>query len=198
LAVDDRETEEWRQVKVTLQVSYQRRKPATENGTEEVEETSADQYRLRARIDVHKDDVQKIVPIPKEKELINLAVLTGRQMSSPLRVLMVSQAGEVADVTLRSSCSSDDDTALKVASSCTSVYADGSETRGALAAEVTAKYGSSEGVTRVTVWMPELPLDVELEDDRLALINGWKVPRDNDDNTLKMASNEVNEDEVCR
>ena len=38
-------------------------------------------------------------------ELMNTAVLTGRQVSQPMKVLMVSQGGDVADITLHTSCS---------------------------------------------------------------------------------------------
>ncbi len=50
----------------------------------------------------------------QQSELINLAVLNGRQVSQPLKVFIVSEAGQIADVTLHSSCSSKDDSALKV------------------------------------------------------------------------------------
>lgn len=45
---------------------------------------------------------------------MNTAVLTGRQVSRAMKVLIVSQAGKVADVTLQSSCSCTDEAALKV------------------------------------------------------------------------------------
>ena len=47
-------------------------------------------------------------------EIMNLAVLTGRQVAKPLKVFMVSHSGEIADVTLHSSCTSRDLSALKV------------------------------------------------------------------------------------
>jgi len=96
---------------------------------------------------------------------MNLASLTGKQISKPLKVFIVSQAGEVADVTLTSQCQSKDQSVLKVtvdfhvfvkfkslvvtlyglilkvSSSCTSVYVDGSETRGGINAQVDVKYG---------------------------------------------------------
>ncbi len=106
---------------------------------------------------------------------MNLAVLTGRQVSRPLKVFIVSEAGQVADVTLHSSCASKDDSVIKVSSSCTSVYVDGSEARGALSAEVTVRYGSLEGTAAVTVWMPQFPLTVKLADRRLSQIRGWRT-----------------------
>jgi transmembrane protein 132 len=45
---------------------------------------------------------------------MNLAVLTGRQVSRAFKVFMVSEAGKIADVTLHSSCSSKDDSVIKV------------------------------------------------------------------------------------
>ena len=67
---------------------------------------------------------------------------------------------------------------IQVTASCTSVYVDGSESRGALNAEINIKYGSSQYITKAifTVWMPETPLNIELADTRLSQIKGWKVP----------------------
>lgn len=45
---------------------------------------------------------------------MNTAVLTGRQVSQAMKVFIVSQAGTVADVTLQSSCHSEDESVLKV------------------------------------------------------------------------------------
>ena len=56
---------------------------------------------------------------------------------------------------------------------------DGSESRGALAAEIDIKYGSSQymGKAVFTVWMPEIPLNIVATDTRLSQIKGWKVPQ---------------------
>ena len=56
---------------------------------------------------------------------------------------------------------------------------DGSENRGALAAEIDIKYGSSQymGKAVFTVWMPEIPLNIVATDTRLSQIKGWKVPQ---------------------
>ena len=64
----------------------------------------------------------------------------------------------------------------KVSSSCTSVYVDGSETRGALNAEVKVKYGTFSGHGFFTVWMAEIPLELEIPDTKLSQIKSWKVP----------------------
>ena len=75
-------------------------------------------YRLRAKMSIKKDEVQSVIPIAKHKDLMNLAILTGRQVSRPLKVFIVSQAGDVADVTLQCSCSSADQSVLKVILPC--------------------------------------------------------------------------------
>ena len=53
---------------------------------------------------------------------------------------------------------------------------DGSETRGALNAEVKVKYGTFSGQGFFTIWMAEIPLVVEIPDTKLSQIKSWKVP----------------------
>ncbi|CAG9783644.1 unnamed protein product [Diatraea saccharalis] len=66
----------------------------------------------------------------------------------------------------------------KVSSSCSSVYVDGSEIRGSSNASVIVKYGTYTGLARFTVWMPEYPLEIDVDDNRLSQIKGWKVSDD--------------------
>uniref|UniRef100_A0ABD2W4F5 Transmembrane protein 132C n=1 Tax=Trichogramma kaykai TaxID=54128 RepID=A0ABD2W4F5_9HYME len=139
----------------------------------------SDRKKLQAHLEIQKDDIQAVLPISKNWEVINTAVLTGRQISQAMKVFIVSQAGTVADVTLQSSCHSEDESVLKVSSSCSSVYVDGSEIRGSSNASVLVKYGTYTGLARFTVWMPEFPLEVSVVDTRLNQIKGWKVPEDN-------------------
>lgn len=47
-------------------------------------------------------------------ELINTAVLTGRQVYQAMKVFIVSQSGQVADITLQTSCHSEDESVIKV------------------------------------------------------------------------------------
>jgi transmembrane protein 132 len=47
-------------------------------------------------------------------EVLNTAVLTGRQVSQAMKVFIVSRAGKVADVTLQASCRSVEESVLKV------------------------------------------------------------------------------------
>ncbi|XP_016844995.1 transmembrane protein 132E isoform X2 [Nasonia vitripennis] len=139
---------------------------------------AGERKKLQAHLEIQKDDIQAVLPISKNWEVMNTAVLTGRQISQAMKVFIVSQAGTVADVTLQSSCHSEDESVLKVSSSCSSVYVDGSEIRGSSNASVLVKYGTYTGLARFTVWMPEFPLEVSVTDTRLNQIKGWKVPEE--------------------
>eukprot|EP00092_Neocalanus_flemingeri_P018939 GFUD01020515.1.p1 GENE.GFUD01020515.1~~GFUD01020515.1.p1 ORF type:complete len:1459 (-),score=271.45 GFUD01020515.1:1899-6275(-) len=173
--IDTNESELWEGGKLVWHVKYQH-----VESNELEEDIAASNYsknaRLRHRLEVKKDDVQTVLPISKRWEIMNTAVLTGRQVSQPLKIFIVSEAGKIADVTLHTSCHTNDDSALKVSSSCTSVYVDGSETRGALNAEVKVKYGTFSGQGFFTVWMAEIPLELEIPDTKLSQIKSWKVP----------------------
>ncbi|KAL3270215.1 hypothetical protein HHI36_009271 [Cryptolaemus montrouzieri] len=93
-----------------------------------------------------------------------------------MKIFIVSQAGKAADVTFQASCHSEDDSVLKVSSSCSSVYVDGSEARGSVNGSVLVKYGTYTGLARFTVWMPEFALDLQVADFRLSQIKSWRVP----------------------
>ncbi|KAH6931924.1 hypothetical protein HPB50_001662 [Hyalomma asiaticum] len=135
-----------------------------------------DSIKLTSRLDIHKDDVQAVLLVAKSNQLLNTAVLTGKQVSQPMKVFVVSQSGLLGDVTLQSSCHSADESVLKVSPSCTSVYLDGSEVRGSQNATVLVKYGTYTGQAAFLVWMPELPLDLRLSDTKLSQIRAWRTP----------------------
>ncbi|CAG7825274.1 unnamed protein product [Allacma fusca] len=137
---------------------------------------SDERHKLTTRLEVQKDDIQAVLPIAKSWEVVNSAVLNGKQVSRPMKIFIVSRAGQVADVTLQASCKSLDESVLKVSSSCTSVYVDGSEIRGSTNATIGIKYGTYEGTAQFIVWMPEFPLDIQLSDSKLSQIKGWRVP----------------------
>ncbi|XP_072943476.1 transmembrane protein 132E isoform X1 [Epargyreus clarus] len=158
----------------TSRISWSAKVSSSPTATATTEETPHE-HRVNTRLDIEKDDIQAVLPISKNWEVLNTAVLTGRQVSQAMKVLIVSQAGQVADVTLQSSCHSEDESVLKVSSSCSSVYVDGSEIRGSSNASVIVKYGTYTGLARFTVWMPEYPLEIDVDDSRLSQIKGWKV-----------------------
>ena len=71
---------------------------------------------------------------------------------------------------------------FQVTSSCTSVYVDGSEPRGALEASIDVKYGSFSGNEKFTVWMPKVPMNIELGDTKLSQVKSWRIPSDTSPN----------------
>ncbi|KAJ8975395.1 hypothetical protein NQ317_008610 [Molorchus minor] len=129
-----------------------------------------------SRFEIQKDDIQAVVPISKNWEVLNTAVLTGQQVSQAMKVFIVSQAGKAADVTFQASCHSEDESVLKVSSSCGSVYVDGSEARGSVNGSVLVKYGTYTGLAQFTVWMPEFPLELAVADTKLSQLKSWRVP----------------------
>uniref|UniRef100_A0A8D8RU56 Transmembrane protein 132C n=1 Tax=Cacopsylla melanoneura TaxID=428564 RepID=A0A8D8RU56_9HEMI len=131
--------------------------------------------KVTAKFQIHKDDIYAVLPISKSWQILNTAVLSGRQISQPMKVFIVSQAGKIADVTLQSSCTSEDESVLKVSSSCSSVYVDGTEMRGSSNASILVRYDSYSGLAQFTIWMPEFPLDIQVGDTRLSQIKGWKI-----------------------
>nr|XP_036226757.1 transmembrane protein 132C isoform X2 [Bactrocera oleae] len=163
--------------KIVWYVSYVYKLDKSKN---QISTSTADESkkRLTTKLEINKDDIQAVLPMAKNWELINTAVLTGRQVAQAMKVFIVSQAGKVADVTLQSSCYAEDESVIKVSSSCSSVYVDGSEIRGSSNASVVVKYGSYAGLAKFTVWMPEFPLEVYVSDFRLSQIKGWKVVDD--------------------
>ncbi|CAN7984852.1 unnamed protein product [Ixodes hexagonus] len=140
------------------------------------EGSAEDSVKMTSRLDIQKDDVQAVLLVAKSSQLLNTAVLTGKQVSQPMKVFVVSQSGLLGDVTLQSSCHSADESILKVSPSCTSVYLDGSEVRGSQNATVLVKYGTYTGQTHFLVWMPELPLELRLSDTKLSQVRGWRSP----------------------
>lgn len=102
--------------------------------------------KLTSLIDIQKDVMEEIIAITNSKELLNTAVLNGRQISRKMRIYQVSAAGHISDITFQCSCQSIDESIIKVSTSCTSVYLDGSEIRGSQNATIRIRYGSFIGM----------------------------------------------------
>ncbi|XP_050531649.1 transmembrane protein 132E [Daktulosphaira vitifoliae] len=133
--------------------------------------------KISARFEIHKDDTEAVLPISKNWEIINTAVLTGKQISHAMKVFVVSYSGKISDVTRQSTCQIEDDSVLKVTSSCSSVYVDGSEIRGSSNATVIVKYETYTGTAHFIVWVPEInEMDLTISDQKLNQIKGWRVP----------------------
>ncbi|KAL5274878.1 TMEM132E family protein [Megaselia abdita] len=178
--------ENWDGGKIVWSVNYVYDGPKMRDSPESTGQTPEESRRkLIAKLEINKDDIQAILPISKNWELMNTAVLTARQVSQTMKVFIVSQAGKVADVTTQSTCHAEDESVIKVSSSCSSVYVDGSEIRGSSNASIVVKYGTYTGMAKFIVWMPEFPLEVGVADFRLSQIKGWRIPEDHHFNNIK-------------
>jgi transmembrane protein 132 len=65
---------------------------------------------------------------------------------------------------------------LQVTLDCSHVYVDGSETNGARNATIIFKHTDKIREVRLSVWVPEIPLNVEVSDQKLSQIKMWKGP----------------------
>lgn len=139
--------------------------------------STVDSSKLTTRFDIRKDEIEKLIGITSTSEMLNTAVLTGKQISNLLKIYAISYSGKVGDVTLQSSCHSFDESVIKVSPSCSSIYLDGTEIRGSFNASIWIKYGSTyTGIVSFKIWMPKFPLEIDISDTKLSQIKSWKVP----------------------
>jgi len=64
----------------------------------------------------------------------------------------------------------------QVSERCDAVYLNGKETRGRVRMMVNFTYSYLSTQLEVSVWMPRLPLQMEISDPELSQIKGWRVP----------------------
>ncbi|EPQ20293.1 Transmembrane protein 132C [Myotis brandtii] len=114
--------------------------------------------------------------IMQDSELLNTAILTGRTVALPLRVVSVEESGAVADISESVECTSADEDVLKVSDRCDYVFVNGKEMKGKVDAVVNFTYQHLSAPLHVTVWAPRLPLQIEVSDTELSQIKGWRVP----------------------
>lgn len=182
LEVDEQAAEVSDAGRVVWTVTYSSTEPGYQNDKDfgfdkDLKKSKAvDNSKLTSRINVQKDEVQTVVGVVKKSSLLNTAVISAKQVHQPMRVFAVSESGRAGDVTLQASCHSHDESIVKVSPSCTSVYLDGSEIRGSTNATVAIKYGTRQGQATFVVWMPRLPLELQMSDSKLSQIKGWKTP----------------------
>ncbi|XP_032803105.1 transmembrane protein 132C [Petromyzon marinus] len=132
--------------------------------------------RLSTEIAVSQRDIRALVPLPMAEELLNTAVLTGRTVALPLRVLVVEESGLVTDVSEEAQCYSLDEDVLKVSAGCEYAYVNGKERQGSTRARVHVSYEHMRASLDLTVWMPKLPLQIQISDTVLNPIKNWRVP----------------------
>ncbi|XP_023125076.2 transmembrane protein 132C [Amphiprion ocellaris] len=147
---------------VTWQVEY----PLTRTLTSEVQ----------TLIRLAPQDLGGIVPLAMDTEILNTAVLTGRTVAVPVKVVTVGTDGAVSDVTESVECRSTDEQVIKVSERCDYVYVNGKETRGKSRVMLNFTYSFLSAQLEMSVWMPHLPLLIDVADPELSQIKGWRVP----------------------
>ncbi|XP_040014268.1 transmembrane protein 132C isoform X2 [Xiphias gladius] len=128
------------------------------------------------RIYTTQRDYVGLAPLVMNTDILNTAVLTGKMVSVPVKTLAVEADGSVSDVTNYTSCRSTEEDVLKVSEGCDYVYVNGRETRGKDRVMLNFTYGFLSAQLEMSVWMPKLPLLIDVADPELSQIKGWRVP----------------------
>ncbi|CAN8192574.1 unnamed protein product [Coccothraustes coccothraustes] len=117
-----------------------------------------------------------IVPLAMDTEILNTAILTGRTVAVPVKVVAVQEDGSVVDVSDSAECRSADEDVVKVSESCDSIFVNGKEMKSKVDTIVNFTYQHFTTQLEVTVWVPRLPLQIEISDTELSQIKGWRIP----------------------
>ncbi|KAK9522443.1 hypothetical protein VZT92_018910 [Zoarces viviparus] len=121
-------------------------------------------------------DFVGLAPLVMDTEILNTAVLTGKKVVMPVRTVAVEEDGVVTDVSDYTDCSSEDEDVLKVSDRCDYVFVNGKETKGKVKLVVNFTYSYLSAQLELNVWMPRLPLQIEVSDNELSQIKSWRVP----------------------
>ncbi|KPP61761.1 hypothetical protein Z043_120105, partial [Scleropages formosus] len=111
-----------------------------------------------------------------DTEILNTAVLTGKKATVPVRTVAVEEDGSITDVSEFTDCRSTDKDILKVSDRCDYVFVNGKETKGRAKMAVNFTYSYLSAQLEMNVWIPRLPLQIEVSDTELSQIKGWRVP----------------------
>ncbi|XP_033502191.2 transmembrane protein 132D isoform X1 [Epinephelus lanceolatus] len=128
------------------------------------------------RIYTTQRDYVGLAPLVMNADILNTAVLTGERVTVPVKTLAVEADGSITDVTNYTSCRSTEEEILKVSERCDYMYVNGKETRGKSRVMLNFTYGFLSAQLEMSVWMPRLPLLIDVADPELSQIKGWRVP----------------------
>uniref|UniRef100_UPI0037E96F1A transmembrane protein 132C n=1 Tax=Semicossyphus pulcher TaxID=241346 RepID=UPI0037E96F1A len=144
------------------QVEY----PASRATTQEVE----------TEIRLAQEELAGIVPLAMDSEILNTAVLTGKTVAVPVKVVTIGIDASVTDVSDAVRCRSTDEDVVKVSDRCDYVFVNGKEMKGKVRMMVNFTHGYLSAQLELNVWIPRLPLQIEVSDTELSQIKGWRVP----------------------
>ncbi|TKS79038.1 Transmembrane protein 132D [Collichthys lucidus] len=128
------------------------------------------------RIYTTQRDFVGLAPLVMDTDIMNTAVLTGKKVVMPVRTVAVEEDGVVTDVSDYTDCSSTDEDVLKVSDRCDYVFVNGKEMKGKVKMVVNFTYSYLSAQLELNVWMPQLPLQIEVSDSELSQIKSWRVP----------------------
>ncbi|XP_061459492.1 transmembrane protein 132D-like isoform X2 [Rhineura floridana] len=142
-----------------------------------------------SKIYVSQKDLVGVLPLAMEAEILNTAILTGKTVAIPVKVVSVEEDGTVTDLLESVECRSSDENVIKVSDRCDYVFVNGKEMKGKTSILVHFMYQHLSAQLEMTVWVPRLPLQIEVSDTELNQIKGWRIPiisnkrpaRDSDD-----------------
>ncbi|XP_061458973.1 transmembrane protein 132B [Rhineura floridana] len=117
-----------------------------------------------------------IVPLAMDTEVLNTAILTGKPVTVPVKVVAVEEDGSVRDVSGSTECKSADEDVVKVSDNCDTIFVNGKEMKSKVDTIVNFTYQHFTTQLEVTVWVPRLPLQIEISDTELSQIKGWRIP----------------------
>nr|XP_013005699.1 transmembrane protein 132C [Cavia porcellus] len=129
-----------------------------------------------SEIFISQKDLVGIVPLAMDTEILNTAVLTGKTVATPVRVVSVEENGAVSDISEQVECTSAEEDVIKVSGHCDYVFVNGKEIKGQVDAVVNFTYQDLSALLKITVWAPRLPLQIDVSDTELSQIKGWRVP----------------------
>ncbi|XP_059264174.1 transmembrane protein 132C [Mustela nigripes] len=129
-----------------------------------------------SEIFISQKDLAAIVPLATDTEILNTAILTGKTVSLPIRVVSVEENSAVTDISESVECKSTDENVIQVSDRCDYIFVNGKEMKGKVDAVVNFTYQHLSASLHVTVWVPRLPLQIEVSDTELSQIKGWRVP----------------------
>ncbi|XP_013888348.1 transmembrane protein 132C [Austrofundulus limnaeus] len=145
-----------------------------------VEYPTSDQTSLQAEkvshLYISNADIQGIVPLAEDTEVVNTAILTGRRVAVPIKLVTVETDGQVRVVDDSVTCSSTDVDVVKVSTNCDQVLVNGKEMHGRQSLAVNFTYLHLSAQLLLTVWVPKLPLQIDVSDTELSQVKGWRVP----------------------
>ncbi|XP_046494677.1 transmembrane protein 132C [Equus quagga] len=129
-----------------------------------------------SEIFISQKDLVGIVPLAMDTAILNTAILTGKTVAMPIKVVSVEENGVVTDISEAVECKSTDEDVIKVSDRCDYVFVNGKEMKGKVETVVNFTYQHLSAPLHVTVWAPRLPLQIEVSDTELSQIKGWRVP----------------------